>query len=71
VAGADATVGPTLAGIGARAYIGGSLPNTRENMMRWLRDPQQVKPGTAMPNLHIREGDVADIAAFLETLDKP
>jgi mono/diheme cytochrome c family protein len=71
VAGADATVGPTLAGVGARAYIGGSLPNTRENMMRWLRDPQQVKPGTAMPNLHIREGDVADIAAFLETLDKP
>jgi cytochrome c1 len=40
-------------------------------MMRWLRDPQQVKPGTAMPNLHIRERDVADIAAFLETLDKP
>ncbi|MGZ5202226.1 MAG: c-type cytochrome [Telluria sp.] len=70
VAGADAAVGPTLAGVGARAYIGGTLPNTPENMMRWLRDPQQVKPGTAMPNLHIRERDVADIAAFLETLRK-
>jgi mono/diheme cytochrome c family protein len=70
VAGADATVGPTLAGVGARAYIGGMLPNTRDNMMRWLRDPQQVKPGTAMPNLHIRERDLADLAAFLETLDK-
>jgi mono/diheme cytochrome c family protein len=68
VPGADATVGPNLAGVGTRAYIGGTLPNTRDNMMRWLRDPQQVKPGTAMPNLHIREHDVADLAAFLETL---
>jgi mono/diheme cytochrome c family protein len=70
VAGAYATVGPPLAGIGVRAYIGGTLPNTRENMVRWLRDPQRVKPGTAMPNLHIRERDLADMAAFLETLDK-
>jgi mono/diheme cytochrome c family protein len=70
VAGADAAVGPTLSGIGRRAYIGGTLPNTRANMVRWLRDPQQVKPGTAMPNLHIRERDLADMAAFLETLDK-
>ena len=62
------TVGPDLGGIGSRAYIGGTLPNTRENMIRWLRDPQQVKPGTAMPNLHIRERDLGDIAAFLETL---
>ena len=70
VAGAYATVGPTLTGIGSRAYIAGTLPNTRENMIRWLRDPQHVKPGTAMPNLHIRERDLADMAAFLETLDK-
>lgn len=62
------TVGPDLKGIGSRAYIGGMLPNTRTNMVRWLRDPQQVKPGTAMPNLHIRERDLVDIAAYLETL---
>ncbi|TFW32927.1 c-type cytochrome [Massilia horti] len=70
VAGADSTVGPPLAGIGRRKYIGGVLPNTPENMVRWLHDPQQVKPGSAMPNLRIREQDAADIAAFLYTLDQ-
>lgn len=69
MAGGNNTVGPTLAGIARQTYIGGSLQNNRENMERWLRDPQQVKPGSAMPNLHIREQDVKDIAAFMYSLD--
>jgi mono/diheme cytochrome c family protein len=70
VVGAWNTVGPALGGITTRAYIAGSLKNSPANMMRWLRDPPQVKPNTAMPNLHIREQDVRDIAAFLYTLDQ-
>jgi cytochrome c1 len=71
VAGADKTVGPPLAGMATRAYIAGVLDNTPDNMLRWLRDPQQIKPRSAMPNLHIREKDVRDIAAYLYTLDQP
>lgn len=68
VVGARNTVGPPLGGIAARAYIAGSLKNSHDNMLRWLRDPQKVKPDTGMPNLHLREQDVRDIAAFLSTL---
>ncbi len=70
VVGGDSTVGPPLGGIGTRKYIGGMLPNSPENMLRWLRDPQQIKPGSAMPNLHIREKDARDIAAYLYTLNQ-
>jgi mono/diheme cytochrome c family protein len=62
-------VGPSLAGIGRRKYLAGILPNTRETMIRWLREPQAVAPGTAMPDLGVTERDARDIAAFLETLE--
>ena len=68
VAGASATVGPPLERIATRRYLGGVLLNTPENMIRWLRDPQAVDPLSAMPDLHIRENDLRDIAAYLYTL---
>lgn len=70
VTGADKTVGTPLAGIATRSYIAGMLPNTPANMLRWLREPQQVKPQSAMPDLHIRESDLRDIAAYLYTLEE-
>ena len=68
VAGANGRVGPPLRGIATRKYIAGVLPNTPENMMRWLRNPQAVDPRSAMPDLRIREKDIRDIAAYLYTL---
>lgn len=63
-------VGPPLGGMGRRAFIGGVLPYSRENMVRWLMDPQQVDPLSAMPAMGLTEQDAHDIAAFLDTLDK-
>ena len=37
------------------------------NMQKWIRDPQQVSPGTAMPDLNVGAGDARDITAFLYT----
>jgi hypothetical protein len=37
-------------------------------MVRWLRDPKAIDPGSAMPDLGIAEQDALDIAAFLATL---
>ncbi len=71
VAGADKNVGPPLTGIATRRYIGGVLLNTPQNMVRWLLDPQQIDPQSAMPNLRLREQDARDIAAYLYTLKKP
>ena len=68
---ADRHVGPPLDGMARRAFIGGVLPNTPENMVRWLLDPQQVDPLSAMPPLGLSEQDARDIAAFLATLDSP
>lgn len=69
VVGRDAPVGPPLEGIGTREYIAGVLPNTAENMVRWLRHPQAVNPRSAMPDLGVTERDARDIAAYLFTLD--
>lgn len=68
VAGAEGQVGPPLDNIGSRAVLAGRLPNTPENLMRWIRDPQSVQPGTSMPELGVSERDVRDIAAYLYTL---
>jgi mono/diheme cytochrome c family protein len=66
--GAHAPVGPPLDGIGSRTIIAGRLPNTPENMARWLRSPRQVNPDSAMPDLGVSERDARDIAAYLATL---
>ncbi|MDQ1473286.1 MAG: hypothetical protein QOJ99_4766 [Bryobacterales bacterium] len=67
ITGAHGLVGPPLAGIGTRVYLGGVLPNMPSNMMRWIRDPVGVDEKTAMPNLGVTEKDAADIAAYLYT----
>lgn len=68
VVGSGAPVGPPLIDIGSRATIAGVLPNTRENMVRWLLDPQAVDPLSLMPDLGISERDAHDMAAHLATL---
>jgi cytochrome c2 len=64
---ATGTVGPPLDGIPIRTVIAGKLDNTPENLERWIRDPQHVSPGTAMPDLRVGARDARDIAAFLYT----
>ena len=65
---ARALVGPPLWGMADRGYIGGVLPNTEADMIRWLRNPPAVDPRTLMPDLGVTEGEARDIAAYLATL---
>jgi cytochrome c2 len=67
---ATGTVGPPLDGIAIRRIVAGKLANTPENMELWIRDPQHVSPGTAMPGLQVGERDARDITAFLYTRAK-
>ncbi len=69
VVGAAVPVGPPLAAYARRQFVAGALPNTPDNLVRWLRDPRGVNPRTAMPDLGINEADARDIAAFLYALD--
>ncbi|MBV9404682.1 MAG: c-type cytochrome [Acidobacteriaceae bacterium] len=68
VAEAKGTVGPPLEGFASRIYIAGSLENTPENLFRWIAKPQEIVPGSAMPDLGISDGQAHDIAAYLYTL---
>jgi len=65
---ADGNVGPPLTRFGSRIYIAGMLRNTPANLVRWIREPQAVVPGNAMPNMGVSEVDARDIAAYLYTL---
>jgi cytochrome c2 len=67
--GARGLVGPPLDHMGKRIFIAGLLRNTPANMMAWLRDPQQVVPGNAMPDMGLSEEQARDITAYLYTLD--
>jgi cytochrome c1 len=60
-------VGPQLDGIGDRAVIAGKFANSPGNLEHWIRDPQTLNPGTAMPDLNVGERDARDISAFLYT----
>jgi cytochrome c len=65
---ADGLVGPPLILFARRTYIGGELPNTPPNLIRWIRDPAAVEPGTAMPALGLTNQQARDVAAYLYTL---
>jgi cytochrome c2 len=65
IAGARGLVGPPLDNIGDRTIIAGLLPNTPDNMIAWLKSPQSIVPGNAMPNMELDDNDARDIAAYL------
>lgn len=68
VPGATALVGPNLQQVASRVYLAGVLPNTPDNMVRWIQHPRDVDPLTAMPNLGVTDQDARDIAGYLYTL---
>jgi cytochrome c2 len=68
VVGGTGRVGPSLRGVARRAVIAGRLPNNPENLTAWIRQPQHVSPGTAMPEQGVSAQEARDIAAYLYTL---
>jgi cytochrome c2 len=70
VPGAQGDVWPSLDGIAERTEIAGKLSNRPDNMIRWIREPQQVAPGNGMPNLGVDDRDARDMAAYLYTMRK-
>jgi cytochrome c2 len=62
-------VGPPLNHMSRRSIIAGLLQNTPANMITWLRAPQSIVPGNAMPDLGLTEQQARDITAYLYTLE--
>jgi cytochrome c1 len=65
---AKGLVGPPLLWWSRRTFIAGELPNTPENLVRWVQSPQSVEPKTAMPTLGLSDQQARDVAAYLYTL---
>ena len=68
VRGAHGVIAPPLTQFALRTYIGGEVPNTPQNLVRWIRDPRDIEPHTAMPNLGLSDLEARDVAAYLYTL---
>ena len=68
IRGANGVVGPPLNGIASRGTLAGRLPHTPANLLRWIKNPQQVEPGNVMPDMGIGDRDARDISAYLYTL---
>jgi cytochrome c len=68
VPGAGGLVGPPLAEVGRRAYVGGVLTNTPEHLMRWIVDAPGVDPLTAMPKTGVTADEARHIASYLYAL---
>ncbi|MEE9161686.1 MAG: c-type cytochrome, partial [Candidatus Neomarinimicrobiota bacterium] len=56
------TVGPILDQIANR--------RSEEWLLKWLADPNKVKPGTKMPNFEFSPGEVDELLSFLLKLER-
>ena len=66
---AGSIAGPDLTHVASRLTIAaGTLENTRDNLARWIRDPQGVKPGAQMPQPELTPAELAALVAYLEGL---
>lgn len=65
VTGPRTHTGPVLSAWPRRSYIAGVLPNTQENLARWISDPRAISPQTLMPDLGVPPAHAEVMAAFL------
>lgn len=68
VPGAHGNAGPPLERFGRRSYVAGGIPNVPEELIRWLDNPQAMKPGSPMPDLGVSPAEARHMAAYLYTL---
>jgi cytochrome c oxidase subunit II len=61
--------GPDLSTMALRHMIAaGTLPNERQALARWIRNPQRIKPGVRMPPTTLPDAEMNALLDYLETL---
>ena len=61
--------GPDLTHLMSRQTLAaGMVPNTLENLRRWVDDPNSIKPGCLMPAFGLSQRDRGLIVDYLKTL---
>ena len=61
-------MGPDLTGLVRRVYVAGVIPNTPDNLVRFIVNPRSVDPMSAMPQTGITPDQARDVAAYLYSL---
>jgi cytochrome c oxidase subunit 2 len=72
VAGTNAhgTFGPDLTHLMSRTTIGaGAAALTQDNLRHWIMNPDTFKPGSKMPAMQLRPGELDAVTAYLLTLE--
>jgi cytochrome c oxidase subunit 2 len=54
--------------MGRQTLASGMVPNTPDNLRRWVADPQTIKPGCLMPAFGLNDRKRDDIVRYLLTL---
>jgi cytochrome c oxidase subunit 2 len=58
-----------VSNLASRAQLAaGVIPNIPQNLDRWLRNPQAIKPGCLMPNFTLNDEQTTQLVAYLEGL---
>ena len=66
---AHGSFGPDLTHLMSRDTIAsGLVANTQDNLRRWIKDPQTIKPGCMMPAMQLSDPQIGQMVAYLTTL---
>jgi len=66
---ANGRFGPDLTHLMSRDTIAsGAVPNTPENLRKWIQNPDATKPGSLMPSMKLNDQDLDSVTAYLATL---
>jgi cytochrome c oxidase subunit II len=61
--------GPDLTHLMSRDTLAsGIIPNTKDNLRDWIKNPDTFKPGVLMPAMQLNDDQLDQLTAYLETL---
>ncbi len=69
VPGAHGNAGPPLDAFGRKSYTAGGTRTPPDTRLRWLDNPQAMKPGTLMPDVGVSPEEARHMAAYLYSLE--
>jgi cytochrome c oxidase subunit 2 len=46
----------------------GVVPNTPQSLRRWIRNPDDIKPGSRMPAMNLNDQELDAVTAYLASL---
>ena len=59
---------PSLVNFSEKFLIARKVPNTIENLRKWLKNPSSVKYGTRMPNLGLSDQEIEALIVYIHSL---